>query len=265
MDRLHELIDPIRRIAEDAGRAILEIRDTWTSTKADGSPVTAADAAADTLIRESLQRISEHPIVSEEDAESHRRHAGVFWLVDPLDGTKELLKASGEFTVNIALIENGAAVLGVVHAPALNRSWCASSKTGTVAIDESGRAALLEPPAIRIMDRPLRLAVSRDHLTTEESQLIETLENIQPVPRGSSLKFCMVAEDVADAYLRVGTTMEWDTAAAQCVAERAGCRVTDLGGQPLRYAKENLRNPSFLVVRDPSVARQILDHLQSHG
>ena len=168
-----------------------------------------------------------------------------FWLVDPLDGTKEFIKRNGEFTVNIALVENGAPVLGVVHAPVLGHTYFATvggafRRDGDTVrrITVAGRAPTIE------------IVASRSHASAETSEFLKRFESdhaVHLVAIGSSLKLCLVAEGVAHLYPRFGPTMEWDTAAAQCVVEAAGGSVTDLEGHSLSYNKEDLLNPHFVV------------------
>lgn len=191
-------------------------------------------------------------MVSEESDEHAayevRRRWTRFWLVDPLDGTKEFIKATGEFTVNIALVEGDRPVLGVVYAPALSVGYCAERGGGAVRVSrEEGKA----PIRVRRAD-PARLvvAVSRDHAGERERALLARLPNAVASPMGSALKFCLVAEGRADLYPRFAPTMEWDTAAAQCVIEEAGGALIDLEGRRLLYNKESLRNGSILAVGD---------------
>jgi 3'(2'), 5'-bisphosphate nucleotidase len=239
-------------IAREAGRRILEIYqgDFAVERKDDSSPLTAADMAAHRVIVEALPDIEAGvPVLSEESAEidwTTRRQWSRYWLVDPLDGTREFVKRNGEFTVNIALNENGVPVLGVVHAPV----------DGYTAVGERGRGAWRVDGATR----PLRtravpavpvVAGSRSHRSAEERRFLDALGEHQYVAMGSSLKFCLIAEGKADVYLRYGATSEWDTAAAQCVLEAAGGRVMDLDGRPLTYNRgESLINPSFVACGD---------------
>lgn len=215
--------------------------------KGDGSPLTEADLAAHRYIVDKLPSIDPRiPVVSEEDSESavHRKPEGRFWLVDPLDGTKEFISRRDEFTVNIALIEEGRPVLGVVYAPALDLMYCGAVGEG------AWKTKAGHTEAIRVNDRtevPVRVVASRSHLNAETGRLIESLGECELVQVGSSLKFCLVAEGSADIYPRLGPTCEWDTAAAQAVVEAAGGAVTMLDGTPLRYGKPDLLNPHFIA------------------
>ncbi|MBA4157456.1 MAG: 3'(2'),5'-bisphosphate nucleotidase CysQ [Gemmatimonadetes bacterium] len=253
-DSLEGLVAGACEIATQAGRCILAFyrRAGAVEQKADASPLTQADRAAHELILQKLRRLTpEIPVLSEESSaeEIAGRHSWTrFWLVDPLDGTKEFLKQTGEFTVNLALIEEGAPVLGVVHVPVRSLTYHAAW----------GQGAYLwlppeEPRRVRVRRAdPARLVMvaSRDHAGPRVRALLERLPGAQTLSMGSSLKFCLVAEGGADLYLRDLPTMEWDTAAAQCIVEEAGGEVTDLAGHRLRYNKPILQNPPILTVGD---------------
>lgn len=222
--------------------------------KDDRSPLTAADRAAHDIITTRLARLPVGlPVLSEESAEEdvrRRREWKRFWLVDPLDGTKEFIKRNGEFTVNIALIDNGRPVLGVVTAPALGLEYA-----GVAGIGAYKRAGSQPPQAIRVARpaaTPLRVVGSRSHASPELEAYIDALGPHVLKPMGSSLKICLVAEGAADIYPRLGPTSEWDTAAAQAILESAGGSMIDLGGQPLVYnSRDDLLNPHFLAFGDP--------------
>ena len=251
MTHLAELLPSIVALAREAGREILEIYegDHSLQRKCDDSPLTAADLAAHRHIMAGLARLTPNtPGLSEESGDiSHAGRQGWtrFWLMDPLDGTREFLKRNGEFTVNIALIDNGRPVLGVVHAPVPDTTYYAAEGAGAWK-----QVAEAHPIPLRTVptQQPPRLLVSRSHETPELETLISRLPPHQLLRLGSSLKFCLVAEGKADLYPRLGPTSEWDTAAGQCVVEQAGGVVTDTSGSPLRYnTKESTLNPSFLV------------------
>ncbi len=222
------------------------------SVKQDSSPLTAADMAAHHFLVESLPTLLPGvPVISEESsAESHLSATGLdrFWLVDPLDGTKEFLKGTGEFTVNVALIENRRPVLGVVHAPAMNLTYYASDSGGAWQEFADGAPVRLTTRRANILH--LAIVASKDHAGPMVKAMLDRLS--QPTLRsmGSSLKFCLVAEGSADLYLRDVPTMEWDTAAAQCVVEAAGGSICTLDGKALRYGKAGLKNPSLMTVGD---------------
>jgi 3'(2'), 5'-bisphosphate nucleotidase len=258
------MISELCCIAADAGRAILRHykQPIHVTAKTDASPLTAADRASHELICAALERLRPGVAVVSEESDSAVLAAGAptgsYWLVDPLDGTKEFLKGTDEFTVNIALIEGGRPVLGVVYAPALDLYYYADTARG--AWRRQGNAA-----ATPVRSRPAdlaRLAVvaSKDHAGPQVARLLERTPGAALKSMGSSLKFCLVAEGQADVYLRDVPTMEWDTAAAQCVVEAAGGRLTDLQGAPLTYGKPEFRNPLLMTVGDPQFAwRQLLD------
>lgn len=251
---------------QDAGRLILGYygRPLPVDAKADDSPLTQADLAAHQLIVEGLRGGTEYPVLSEESARSDivdRREWDAFWCVDPLDGTKEFIKGSmnppdtsGEFTVNIALIEDGTPVLGVVHVPVLGVTyWAANGE----AWKQVGGA---EPERIRTRPAPpdrLVVVASRDHAGLEVAAIVDRVEadgrTVDATSMGSSLKFCLVAEGAADFYPRTVPTFEWDTAAAQAIVEAAGGRVGTRASDRLRYNKDDLRNPSVFAWGDPSL------------
>lgn len=246
-------------IAQEAAKAILEIyhsEDFSVEAKIDNSPLTKADKAANEIIVSGLQRLyPDIPIISEENKLlpfEERQHWNRCWLVDPLDGTKEFIKRNGEFTVNIALIENGAPVLGVVHVPVSRVTYYGEKHSGAYKVDNSEIKKLESAHICYTEKQNVKVVASRSHLSAETQQFIDALQQqgktVEYVSMGSSLKLCLVAEGLADVYPRFAPTMEWDTAAAQAVAEAAGRKVlvhnSDL---PLRYNKENLLNPWFLA------------------
>jgi len=252
------LIEPVLALARAAGEAIMEIYDRGNvkvSNKADGSPLTEADLAANRILVQGLAQLCPGvPILSEESKLidwSERRDWQSLWLVDPLDGTKEFVKRNGEFTVNVALIVAGAPVFGVVHAPALARSYW-----GGPDLDAHSAAPGSTPTAIQVGADPgvgenLRVVASRSHRSAELEKYLSKLPPHDCVGMGSSLKLCLVADGQAHHYPRIGPTMEWDTAAAHAVVLGAGGSVVDLQGEPLRYNKEDLLNPFFLVRNRP--------------
>jgi 3'(2'),5'-bisphosphate nucleotidase len=257
------VIEQLVEIALDAGTAIMPVyarmKPEDAQIKGDGSPVTQADALAEALILERLARIAPRvPVVAEESVAAGRVpdiEGQAFFLVDPLDGTKEFLSKNGDFTVNIALVENGAPVLGVVYAPAIGELYAGEAGKGArLARVADGRRG--EWQAIRVRAVPatgLKVQASRSHLTEETRTFIERFKVEEFVSAGSSLKFCRVASGEADLYPRLGRTMEWDTAAADAVLRAAGGKVLDMQGQPLRYGKRkqaddsDFANPFFVA------------------
>lgn len=250
---LGDLLPSIVELSRQAGRAIMTVYsevDTAVEYKRDNSPLTQADLASHKIIVEALTALTpDWPVLSEESNEipyNERSLWGYFWLVDPLDGTKEFLRRNGEFTVNIALMHNGAPILGVVYAPALDKMYFAAQGLG--AFKEIGGVATPIKVA-KVENGTVQIVASRSHRSQDENfdQFALGFEKYELVPMGSSLKFCLVAEGVAHVYPRTGPTMEWDTAAAHCIVEEAGGRVTDLEGSPLKYNKPVLLNPGFLA------------------
>jgi 3'(2'), 5'-bisphosphate nucleotidase len=215
--------------------------------KVDRSPVTQADLVSHQILQTGLARLApDWPVLSEESPEvpfDERKSWRHFWMIDPLDGTKEFLDRTGEFTVNIALIEEDRPVLGVVYAPVIDKLYFAARGTGSYRMD--GKAATPIKVAPTTAGR-MRIVVSRHH-GSEQETLIDQTRGCEVMVMGSSLKFCLIAEGSADVYPRNGSTMEWDTAAAQCILEEAGGSVTDLEGNNVRYNKQVLLNCGFIA------------------
>ena len=244
-------------IASEAGRAILAVyhQDFSVERKHDDSPLTAADLASHRVIAQRLGEMDpDVPILSEEGADipfATRSRWQRYWLIDPLDGTREFVKRNGEFTVNIALIEQGRPVVGVVHVPVTRVSYVGGTGSGAWKVDADGEAR--PNPVLPRRPRTLRVAGSRSHAGDSLKRFLARVGDHEIVSMGSSLKLCLVAEGNADVYPRLGPTSEWDTAAAQAVVEAAGGMVTDTQLRPLRYnTKESLLNPHFLVFGDRS-------------
>ncbi|HEX7370665.1 MAG TPA: 3'(2'),5'-bisphosphate nucleotidase CysQ [Rhodanobacteraceae bacterium] len=258
MSHLNRIARECCAIARKAGAAILEVyAGTFTvEHKADKSPLTAADMAAHRVIVNALHELTpDIPVLSEESKNiewNTRRTWDRYWLVDPLDGTREFVKRNGEFTVNIALIEHHEPVLGVVLVPVSDVLYYGVAGDG--AFLESAPGALPQPITTRAAAAVPIVAGSRSHGSERQAAMLANLGGHTLVPVGSSIKFCMVARGDADLYLRLGPTSEWDTAAAQCVVEQAGGAVVDLHGAPLRYnTRDSLLNPEFLALGDTSV------------
>jgi 3'(2'), 5'-bisphosphate nucleotidase len=249
-----ELLPQVVNIAISAGDAIMQIYADPTmavTTKADDTPLTQADLASDRVISAGLaQLLSGWPVLTEESAQTgyiDRRDWKNFWLIDPLDGTKEFISRNGEFTVNIALIERGEPVLGVVYAPALDVCYFAARGVGAY-VRRGAEAAHCIRVADHLPGALLNVVASRSHRDSTTEMCLEKLGEYQCVSMGSSLKFCLVAEGVAHLYLRTGPTMEWDTAAAHAVVKYAGGTVIDFNGNDLHYNKPDLHNPGFFVI-----------------
>jgi 3'(2'), 5'-bisphosphate nucleotidase len=252
-----DLLDAVAGIAESAGAAILEVygTDFAVEAKEDESPITAADRRAHDVIRAALGALPvQTPILSEEARAvpwEVRRHWTEYWLVDPLDGTKEFVNRNGQFTVNIALVRAGRPVLGVVHVPVTGTTYGGIVGRGAWRRTNGGEQ---EPIEVRPLDGgPVRVVGSRSHRGPDLDGYLERLGPHEMVPMGSSLKFCVVAEGGADVYPRLGPTSEWDTAAAEAVLTAAGGRVVASNGQPMRYNKgPDLLNPWFIASGDGS-------------
>jgi 3'(2'), 5'-bisphosphate nucleotidase len=248
-------IELLKEIAVEAGNEILKIyHDERLSkeieNKSDNSPLTLADKASNKVIVSSLSTsFPEIPILSEEEKHvdfAERANWKKFWLVDPLDGTKEFIKRNGEFTVNIALIDKGYPVLGIIYAPVFDTIYVGDVlEKIAYKIDREGVQTELKVN----YKSEKRIAVgSRSHSSQEEADLLKTYDVVDTISVGSSLKFCMVAEGKADIYYRHGPTMEWDTGAGQAIVEASGGTVTNMQTQKrFQYNKENLLNGSFLV------------------
>ncbi|GMQ91935.1 MAG: 3'(2'),5'-bisphosphate nucleotidase CysQ [Gammaproteobacteria bacterium] len=244
-------LDQVEHIALEAGRRILDVYDQEfdVSDKEDGSPLTEADNAANKIIVKELNALTPDVPVLTEESEfvpyEKRKDWNEFWLVDPLDGTKEFIKRNGEFTVNIALIAGGKPVLGVVYVPVTGVCYKACAGKGACRLDgKSGKVEL----KVRTFggERPIVVA-SRSHASEALQGYLSRLGEHDIVSMGSSLKFCLVAQGSADIYPRLGPTSEWDIAAAHCIVEAAGGKITDTKGQALQYNKPDLLNPKFLV------------------
>jgi 3'(2'), 5'-bisphosphate nucleotidase len=260
-----ELLELAERIAIDAGAEILSVYeasgDIEVNFKQDNSPLTQADQRAHNLIVRQLQQVTpDIPVLSEEsDAIDYaqRRSWTRYWLVDPLDGTKEFVKRNGEFTVNIALIEQGLPILGVVHVPVTHTTYSGLVGSGATKINADGERSAIETSKIQPGQKRLMVVASRSHRDADTDLLIEKLRDrfsdVQLVSMGSSLKICLVAEGQADLYPRLAPTCEWDTAAAHGVLAAAGGDIVNTGFEKLTYnAKAELLNPFFIAIADTS-------------
>lgn len=256
---VRRLTEDALAIARQAGIRIVEVYmadDCDVAFKQDKTPVTTADLAAHAIIVEELQQLSPlFPVLSEEsDAISfeERHQWPAYWLVDPLDGTREFLRRNGEFSVNIALVVDNQPVAGVIVAPVLDIAYFATRGSG--AFKQEGTSA---PQAINVRQAPTTITVARSRNPKTGRCLQQFLDGIgehDEISMGSALKSCLVAEGAADIYARLGPTGEWDTAAAQCIVEEAGGHIRDINCQDLRYnMRESLINPNFLVYGDDQI------------
>jgi 3'(2'), 5'-bisphosphate nucleotidase len=244
------ILPDVLKIADAASEMVLDIyrTDFTVDFKADESPITAADLASHKVIVEGLRSLTpDIPVLSEEGADipwEERSQWRRFWLIDPIDGTREFTRRTDEFTVNIALVEDGEPVLGAVTAPALNEAYWGSKGEGAYKRDSAGeiqRITVAEPKG------PVRVVASKSHLNDDTRAFIENFESHELVQAGSSLKFCRIAEGSADIYPRLGPTCEWDTGAAHAVLTAAGGKVETLDGARLKYGKKDVLNPFFVA------------------
>ncbi|MGL0785753.1 3'(2'),5'-bisphosphate nucleotidase CysQ [Xanthomonas translucens] len=253
-----DLRETVIAIAIDAAAAIMAVYATRFDVehKADASPLTQADLAAHRIIVEGLERLTpDLPVLSEESAQipwDVREHWTGYWLVDPLDGTREFVKRNGEFSVNIALIHQGAPVFGVVQAPVDGRVWHAVRGEQAYRRDGFRDTAL---NTRRPASAPLRVAASRSHRDPRTDALLLRMGETEVIAQGSSLKFCRIADGVLDVYPRFGPTSEWDTAAGQCVLQAAGGTLLAAEtGKPFRYNRRaSLLNGDFIALGDPTL------------
>ncbi len=262
---MHNLINVSVEAAIEAGKKILEVyqHDFAVETKSDSSPLTEADRRAHHTIKNILQQTG-IPVLSEEGKQmpyEERKKWNEFWLVDPLDGTKEFIKKNGEFTVNIALIKNGTPVMGVVYVPVTGVVYVASEERGSFSFNTNNNGKAIAEMIKDAVKLPLAvepkmytIVASRSHSSPETEAFIEERKkihgNVNLISAGSSLKLCLVAEGKAQVYPRLAPTMEWDTAAGHAIAKFAGCKVYNYeSNDELKYNKENLLNPWFVVER----------------
>ncbi len=250
-----EVLAELVAITRLAGDAILEVysQEFAVSHKADHSPLTQADMVSHHIICDALRELDPGtPVLSEESADipfSERRRWREYWLVDPLDGTREFVNRNGEFTVNIALIRDHVPLVGVVHVPVTGVSYFGAQGLG--AFKQTGNDNALPISVRRPVANPVVVVGSRSHANPALEQKLQEIGAYEFVAMGSSLKFCLVAEGKADFYPRLGPTSEWDTAAAQAVVEASGGHVVTLEGSALRYnTRDGLLNPEFLVFGD---------------
>ena len=254
LDKPEDLLGDVLAIALRAGKEVMRVYSTDfdVTHKEDKSPVTEADKAAEAIITPALQELLPGvPVVAEEavsDGETPDVGDEPFWLVDPVDGTKQFISKNGEFTVNIALIENRRPVLGVVHCPALHKTYWGGPKGGWVK-DGNSVPKELKAPAFKDGD-PITAVASRSHRTPETDAYLDKFNVAELISAGSSLKFCLVAEGAAHLYPRFGPTMEWDVGAGHAVLQSAGGIVTNEDGSEFLYNKPEFRN-GYFIARGP--------------
>lgn len=264
-----ELLAQVVSIAKQAGAAIMEVyaaSDVTVSSKADSSPLTEADLASHRIICNELANLTpDWPVLSEESAEisvAQRMAWKKYWLADPLDGTKEFIKRNGEFTVNIALIENGSPILGVVYAPVLDVCYFAQQGAGAFVQRLAGTAHAIKVKT-HLAGETIKVVASRSHSDARTETLLKLLGDCETISMGSSLKLCLVAEGAAHFYPRLGPTMEWDTAAAHAVVNEAGGTVCNKVAEELQYNKADLHNSEFFVfAKSDATFKQAMKALQ---
>lgn len=253
------MLDHLLEIAANAGKIILEHYNSSSEVfyKDDTSPLTVADLEAHNYICKRLKEVDPLiPICSEEGIENGDPNtAERFWLVDPLDGTKEFIKKTGNYTVNIALIEKGDPTVGVIHVPTTNLNYVAAIGKGAIKIMPDGEHISISTAKAQ---NPPRFVASKDHAGPEVKQLIKRYTGAKCLSIGSSLKFCLIAEGAADVYLRDLPTMEWDTAAAHSILREAGGDIYTWPGMiPLRYGKSGYRNGALITLADEAIFKEI--------
>ena len=248
--KLTRLLEIAKEASLKAGGAILKVYETEDFSiehKKDDSPLTKADKASHLVIMSYLEE-TDIPVLSEEGRDilySERKNWKYLWIVDPLDGTKEFIKRNGEFTVNIALVRDEQPILGVVYAPVIDKLYYGAEGLGAFLECQGSQTELLKSKALDLNKTGLKVVASRSHLNDESREFLEKLNQPEIVSMGSSLKFMILAENKADVYPRFAPTMEWDTAAAHAILCELGREVVDMGGNSLKYNKENLLNAYF--------------------
>ncbi|MCM2679074.1 3'(2'),5'-bisphosphate nucleotidase CysQ [Echinimonas agarilytica] len=248
-----QLIDDVIAIAKDAGKGIMTVyaRDFSIYEKDDKSPLTEADLLAHNIIVDGLATLpTQFPILSEENADiswEERKSWTTYWLVDPLDGTKEFIKQNGEFTVNIALVHQGVPIMGVVYAPAIETLYWGAQGFGAFKKLDASEAVSIQAKSAEAGET-VKVVGSRSHPSPDMASYLEQFESHEMIAMGSSLKLCLVAEGVAHVYPRLGPTSEWDTGAAHGVVLQSGARVVTIDGAALQYnQKDSVLNPYFIV------------------
>lgn len=269
---LDELVQNCVVLAKRAGEAILPYWQQWftlsVQRKKDQSPVTVADFAAHQVLLAGLQELTpDWPVLSEEGEQVSfhlRKHWQYYWLLDPLDGTRGFIKGSPEFTVNIALIYNHTPILGVIYAPVSQLCYYAHHKSH--AFKQEKNQSVMTLPQQHQFSSPWRLAIGQQHRQQPLEQKIPNNWSYTWLRLNSSLKFCLLAEDKADAYIRFGPTCEWDTAAGQCILQQTGGATVDLSGLSLQYNRKlSLLNPNFIAIADVSFLASWLNVLNKEN
>ncbi len=251
--RHHLFFNVLVDIVRQSGSKIMEYYKSQKPNvmyKSDKTPVTEADIASHKIISSELSAISDLPIISEESLD-HYTDLNCYWLIDPLDGTKEFISQNDQFTVNVALIENKFPTLGIVYLPVEGTAYIGGKGMGSLKVNNSNKCSSINVSKVQ---SPIRVIASKNHLNEETRAFIRSLGNVEIIQSGSSLKFCLISEGRADIYPRLAPTSEWDTAAAQAVVEGAGGTVKTINGSRLHYQKSNIINPYFIVRGDNNLS-----------
>lgn len=257
MISLSSVIEQVKQIAEEAGKIILDFYESdfkgTIEYKSDNSPVTIADRTANEFIVSNLQKIySDIPVIAEESQNvdfAQRIKWPYFWMVDPLDGTKEFIKKNGEFTVNIALIKQTKPVLGVIYAPVYNKMYWAYKGTGAF-MNSDNKTVKISARKSDLKSKNLKIVLSRSHLDNSTKEYLKNFNDPVTIERGSSLKFMDIACGEADLYFRLNSVMEWDTAASHIIIKESGADLVNIkNGKNIFYNKKNLKIPGFIVYR----------------
>jgi len=261
----YTLIEKLIRISKNAGDAIMDVYETEFDfdIKSNQSPVTKADLLSNKIICSSLKKITpDIPVLSEESLEikyHERLKWKKYWLIDPLDGTKEFIKKNGDFTTNIALISENRPILGVIHVPVNNETFWGSKDIGAYHLIGDSVSNKKKISVSKQKKDNLRIVTSKSHPSGELQALLDKIEKFEIVRVGSSLKFCLIAKGEADCYPRLGPTCEWDTAAGEIIAESAGAIVVDLENNQIKYNNEDsFLNPNFIVSSNINLSERLL-------
>ena len=262
-----DLIKQLIEISKEAGNAILEIynSDFDYTFKDDSTPLTKADQQAHEIITKKLYKLTPHiPILSEEDSDISfdiRTKWGKYWLIDPLDGTKEFIKRNGEFTVNIALVENNSPRLGIIHLPVTSETYWGSKSNGSFYINSDNQSKKIS--VSKKSKNIISIMASRSHPNEKLDSLLERIESYEVINRGSSLKFCQIASGQADIYPRFGPTSEWDIAAGHAILLGAHGNIYDLNGKEIKYnIKSSYLNPFFIASSSKELYFKLIKYLQ---
>lgn len=261
-NNLNKLIE----ISIEAGKAIMDIykTDFDFKEKIDHSPLTAADLRSHEIISDSLSKLNpEIPILSEESSHipfSERLSWDEYWLIDPLDGTKEFINKNGEFTTNIALMKKNKPIFGIIHAPSLNETYWGGESIGSFYLEGDSDSDIREMNVSPNRNQEIRMVSSRSHPSDNLKYLLEIIGDHKMLSIGSSLKFCLIAKGEADCYLRLGPTSEWDIAAGDAIVRAANGTIKEINGKEIKYNKSNnILNPDFIVATNEELVIKILD------